>query len=221
MELVIQHPIHPCFGSLTLRRVVGTPYYVSKNGRHYTTENHPHIITTMGKNPDIPYLSCGKDNHMHVMVAKAWVYNPCPRKFHWVDHIDGDKQNNESWNLRWVSPSLNGLNKERNDYGGTKQVKKYKSGKMGVWWKTTVTIGGKTKTLTRGTKSELEKACKQTINDTWINQYDADVAAYEKPERADFLSYWKDYLTTPVMRPGFVDTPTEWTCEARSASYIL
>ena len=100
---------------LTFRRVGGTYWWVTKCGQHCISDKFPTVITTLTRNPHVPYISCGKDNHMHVMVARAWVYNPCPHRFHWVDHIDGDKQNNHASNLRWVSPSLNGLNKER-DY---------------------------------------------------------------------------------------------------------
>ena len=205
---------------LTFRRVGGTYWWVTKCGQHCISDKFPTVITTLTRNPHVPYISCGKDNHMHVMVARAWVYNPCPHRFHWVDHIDGDKQNNHASNLRWVSPSLNGLNKER-DYSGTKKVKKYKSGKVGVYYKTTVTIHGNTETITRGSQEELENACKHKINETFFKQYNDDVASYPTPERADFLSYWQDNADTPLMRPGFIDPPAERSPKPREASFIV
>ena len=189
--------------STKLRRVIGTNIYVSKCGHHYSTVNHPHIIVTMTRNPYSEYLSCGADRHMHAMVARAWVYNPCPRKFHWVDHIDGDKQNNHATNLRWVSPTLNGLNKKRTY--GKKQTRKYKSGRVGVFYKTTVTVGGKTEQLTSGDKDDLERITRAKINEAFMSRYNANVEEFETPPRADYLTYWRDDTDEPVMRPRYLD----------------
>jgi len=42
---------------------------------------------------------------VHRLIAETFHSNPelLPQ----VDHIDGDKDNNEAWNLRWVSPADN------------------------------------------------------------------------------------------------------------------
>lgn len=65
--------------------------------------------------------SCRKDNYMQVMlgrktvplyvhrlVAQAFIENP--KNLPQVDHIDGNKRNNDRNNLRWVSASENCYN---------------------------------------------------------------------------------------------------------------
>ena len=44
---------------------------------------------------------------VHRLVATAFVYNPNPKEFREVDHIDGNPSNNRADNLRWVSKTLN------------------------------------------------------------------------------------------------------------------
>ena len=207
-------------GTVILRRVPGTLYFVSKCGQHYSNLCTPHIVTTIGRNIYLKYLSCGTDHHMHKMVGRAWVYNPCPSKFRWIDHIDGDRQNNQASNLRWVSPSLNGLNKQRSEYA-KKETRKYKSCKVGVFYRGRVTLEGRSSSISYGNRTECEKACKQLINDTWISQYNKDITTNEKPARAYYLSYWEDYHTTPVMRPGFIDTPAKRAPNPRTPQFVL
>ena len=207
-------------GTVILRRVPGTLYFVSKCGQHYSNLCTPHIVTTIGRNIYLKYLSCGTDHHMHKLVGRAWVYNPCPSKFRWIDHIDGDRQNNQASNLRWVSPSLNGLNKQRSEYA-KKETRKYKSGKVGVFYRGRVTLEGRSSSISYGNRTECEKACKQLINDTWISQYNKDITTNEKPARAYYLSYWEDYHTTPVMRPGFIDTPAKRAPNPRTPQFVL
>lgn len=46
--------------------------------------------------------------HVHRLVAEAFIENNEPEKC-WVDHIDGNRSNNNVENLRWVTPSENAL----------------------------------------------------------------------------------------------------------------
>lgn len=47
--------------------------------------------------------------HVHRLVAKAFLDNPESVEKCWVDHIDGNRSNNNIENLRWVTPSENCL----------------------------------------------------------------------------------------------------------------
>ena len=49
---------------------------------------------------------------VHRLVAENFCENPCPEHFNIVDHIDGDTENNNSYNLRWINSTLNNLNSE-------------------------------------------------------------------------------------------------------------
>ena len=71
------------------------------------------------KTPRYYYLTNkiqGKQFYVHRLVAKHFCENPSS-DFYVVDHIDGNSKNNDSSNLRWVSPTLNSLNrKSRNTF---------------------------------------------------------------------------------------------------------
>lgn len=60
---------------------------------------------------------------IHRLVAELYVENPNPDKYHFINHIDGNKLNNIFWNLEWCNISINtqhaaltGLNNGPNYY---------------------------------------------------------------------------------------------------------
>lgn len=54
------------------------------------------------------YLSGGYTNkYMHRLIAEAFVYNPSPSEFDTVNHIDGNRANNDISNLEWCTQKQN------------------------------------------------------------------------------------------------------------------
>ncbi|WP_427814285.1 NUMOD4 motif-containing HNH endonuclease [Enterococcus sp. 22-H-5-01] len=80
-------------------------YSVSNKGR--VMKNDTGQIMVLGKNNGYVRIVVAK--HVHRLVAKAFLDDPENKKHLWVDHIDGNRSNNDVSNLRWVTPSENRL----------------------------------------------------------------------------------------------------------------
>ena len=90
---------------------IKTIYTVSNKGRVYNTRNKKYLRLTPNKKGYIRvsiYLPDGRIKRMsvHVMVAETFIGEK-PSSEYQVDHIDGDKANNNVDNLEWVTPSEN------------------------------------------------------------------------------------------------------------------
>ena len=89
-----------------------------------------------------------------------------------VNHIDGDKLNNNDWNLEWTNPrenSCHGVNKSKTSskYIGVCLIKSNRK------WLSSITIGNKTKYLgSFNTELEAYQArCDYENNNNIINKY--------------------------------------------------
>lgn len=81
-------------------------YSVSNHGRVKHTKKNT-LLSTTGQ--EYPKVSINKKSVMvHRLVATEYVCNDSEKPF--VDHIDGDKENNHFTNLRWVDSVENQLN---------------------------------------------------------------------------------------------------------------
>lgn len=80
-------------------------YSVSNKGRVRKDSNGQ--IMVLSKNGGYCRITITK--HVHRLVAKAFLDDPENKNQCWVDHIDGNRSNNDVNNLRWVTPSENCL----------------------------------------------------------------------------------------------------------------
>lgn len=80
-------------------------YSVSNKGR--IKKDSTGQIMVLSKNGGYCRITVSK--HVHRLVAKAFLKIPEDKNKCWVDHIDGNRSNNNVENLRWVTPSENCL----------------------------------------------------------------------------------------------------------------
>lgn len=78
-------------------------YSVSNKGR--IRKDSTGQIMVLSKNNGYCRITISK--HVHRLVAKAFLDPPDNKEQSWVDHIDGNRSNNDVSNLRWATPSEN------------------------------------------------------------------------------------------------------------------
>ena len=77
-------------------------YSVSNEGR--VRKDSTGQLMVLSKNGGYCRITISK--HVHRLVAEAFLEKPDDERG-WVDHIDGNRSNNNVDNLRWVTPSEN------------------------------------------------------------------------------------------------------------------
>lgn len=85
--------------------------------------------------------------NIHVLVATVFIENPLRKEY--VNHIDGNKWNNNVWNLEWCTPIENARHAV---ITGLHKPPSYSP----VWQKIQVTIGGDVKTFPAIRKASRE-----------------------------------------------------------------
>lgn len=205
----------------TFRRVRHTPYLITSCGHWIISDNFPHITRHYSRNSRYRYLHTTDGISLHRMVGLAWCYNPCPGVFKVIDHIDGDSQNNDFKNLRWITQSLNGLNRVRKRWY-EKKVKKSKGGKMCVWYQSRVQIKGKSIYGSSRTPEEAINTTKRLLNELFIKDYETTLEENpERPLRPAFMHCWTDRKDGPTMRDHLSYSGDGEHSEMRSAGFSL
>ena len=201
---------------IILRRAPETTFLVSKCGSWVLNDKYPHIMKHYGNTTLYTYLSIERCK-IHRLVATAWVHNPSPTYFTWVDHIDKDTQNNHASNLRWISPSLNGLNRRR------KFFKKMITTKGAVYFVSSMKIAGKETRKTSSTKKEAILTTKKMIRDQFKKAYDEYLALDDicRHTRAPHMLLWTDERVENT--EGLVETGlgVRFHPEGRSAHFAI
>jgi len=91
-------------------------YYKRKERSGEVRESKQHVpehIVKQGRQKsgyaDIPLSKNGVTtiNLVHRIIAQAWIENPNPEVFSYVNHIDSDPTNNSLNNLEWTTPGQN------------------------------------------------------------------------------------------------------------------
>lgn len=103
--------------------------YIDGQGRRIKGKEIKPILNTSGYLHFVHgYKHNGKQvRHMyfiHRLIAELFVYNPNPNKYNIVDHIDGNKLNNDPSNLRWTDQKGN-LNNPNTKNNNRKALKEY------------------------------------------------------------------------------------------------
>ena len=105
-------------------------YKVSNKGRVWNKFTDIEVAQVLTGIPQYKYVNLNFDGvfklrRVHILVAQAFIFNDEPEIRKFVDHMDRDKFNNNSDNLRWATCSENQRNLENSVYVGTELLKDY------------------------------------------------------------------------------------------------
>ncbi len=148
-----------------------TNLFISRCGRFVRDTNHPNFLKMLNRNKSERYLyliSNYKKVYIHRLVALGWVFNPAPRVFTCIDHMDGDTQNNDATNLRFVTHALNSLNRKK-----IKGFEKRRRKNGSVVYRSRVCVGGVRFDQYASTEGEAIELTKQMQSDKFDELYNA------------------------------------------------
>ena len=118
-------------------------YEVSNHGRVRDTVTNHIVISENKKGYRLVALNDADGNikkfRVHRLVACAFIENP--HDLPYVDHIDGNKSNNLSVNLRWCTPSQNMMNRGKVEGKTSSQFKGVT--KVRRKWRADIQVSGK------------------------------------------------------------------------------
>ena len=89
-----------------------TNYVISRKG---VIKCGKYVVRTWTRTSDkrrITRLGDGRSTTVYRLLGYTFVFNPCPKYFKLLDHIDGDCTNDDVNNIRWCTASLNAHNRK-------------------------------------------------------------------------------------------------------------
>lgn len=97
------------------------------NGTVYSIKKHKFLTGCIDRNGYV-YVNLDKRYRLHKLIATYFVLNTNPQEFNVIDHINRNKLDNRSENLKWVSQKLNCRNRNDNpNYINVETNEKYYS----------------------------------------------------------------------------------------------
>ena len=211
--------VETCFGRcrIVLRRCKNVRFqhmFVSKCGHFVLNEQKPTVTDIIRENENHAYLTC-YDWRVHQLVGSAWVYNPCPKYFTLLDHINHKKQDNRAENLRWVSTHLNTLNRTRTEWVKYRSRYKKYEGRVG--------LEGKVEKVWDKSATEAERKTKELLTTKFNNVYDRTLKSDEgnPPSRNAHDFYWRDAFTITPGRYTSNDSGICWVDQDRCAKLYV
>ena len=215
--------VDPSLGIVMRNSIEFPSLYISMCGQWLYNSKRKNYLKRYMRNTRYKYLKvCSAKFYIHRLVAYAWVYNPCPKVFTTVDHMDHDTQNNKAENLRWCTVQLNCIH--RKTKGFEKIVKKNGA----VFYRSRTCIGGKHTSQFYRTRDAAICGTKETrdnnfarIYQTHLDAWPTDYPNFPVDRRAPHHFLWTDkHMDTPE---GFVsdDTGTSGYCNRRCAQFTI